>query len=490
MKRLRKTVSAWCLRGLQSVAWHPGPTLLLALWAYWRYPMALLCVVGAWTAAAAGFDARALKLSASSLACAVKLAYRRCYLRIFWDRRICKSACVEEMRKVPHGNTTTVELHHPKLLHRHFWSLHHWRYRIRRTPTGIVFFVDGTPVGRNPEGFEGAPAASISSSMKAKDVTVVPHPTFEHITMFYLTYLAPFVAPVDHTEIPVCAQSGTVYVGKDERRALVSLNMLMHHLFVGASRSGKSSKVWMALKGLLDQGLPFLVWTMDPKGGVEFFNLEGKAFVYEDNVLKCTTFIENALKYLKIRQDEMKAAGERKWKPGDNRWPLVVIVIDELITFRGFLKKQKIKISGQEVAAEEALAFLLTQGLGIGFMCIACSQAGQKELIGVVRDLFSTITCFRVPSDEMVRAVGLNPKIHRAHKIPFGDQFAGQAYMVTEEGPIVHYRAGWCPDEERDRIAEGIGVWSQKYWAEKVKIAAVTELALDLKTEDTEGIAA
>jgi hypothetical protein len=259
------------------------------------------------------------------------------------------------------------------------------------------------------------------------------------------------------------------------------VNQLVHWLLIGASRSGKSSEVWMRLKGLVDQRIPFLLYCIDPKGGMELFNLEGRAFMYEDNILNCKLFVENVLKALAVRQSEMKAAGERKWKPDLNpRWPLVVILIDEIITFMGMLKKQKIKINGQDVAAEDALRFLLTQGLGIGFVCIGCSQLSQKEGgLGVLRDLFSDITIFRVTSDEQVTAAGFKPSLHPAHKIPIGDQFAGQAYMKTEDGSIRHYRAGWCPDEERERITQGIYEWSLKYWAAPVALPETIEFTSD-----------
>jgi hypothetical protein len=339
--------------------------------------------------------------------------------------------------------------------------------------------VDGTTVGMPLEAFEGKAGASICSTMSAKGVRVNVNPEYEEFTDVYLTFGKPFKQTVSHRELPTSAILGTVYTGKDAQHRPVAVNQLSHHLLVGASRSGKSSELWMRLKGLVDQKIPFVVWCIDPKGGVEFFNLKGRAFIYEDDILKCKTFVENALKAILVRQQEMKDAGVRKWLPGDERWPLVLILIDELITFLKMLKKQKIRINGEMVAADDALSFLLTQGLGIGFVCDSCSQLVQKETLGTMRDLFSSITLFRVTSDEQVTAAGFKPSMHPAHKIPIGDQYAGQAYMLTDEGHIVHYRAGWCPDEERERITQGIHEWSKKYWAAPVALPETIEFVSD-----------
>jgi hypothetical protein len=439
---------------------------LALLWVYLTLPGWLL---GAGLAAIVGsiVASGARRRLAPTLADDVKFVYRKTYLRSKWPK-LCKSAGLEEARKGPTG-TEGVALHRPRLCHAHVWQLpltrQRWLTRIVQTPTGMRITVDGTTVGMPLEAFEGKAGNSICSTVHAKGVRAYEHPDYSHFTGIDLTFGEPFKQTVSHRELPVSAIPGIVRVGKDAQHKVVSLSMLVHHLLVGASRSGKSSQLWLILKGLVDQKLPFVLWCIDPKGGVEFFNLKGRAFIYEDDILKCKLFVENALKAILARQQEMKAAGVRKWLPGDERWPLVLILIDELITFLKMLKKQKIKINGEMVAADDALSFLLTQGLGIGFVCVSCSQLVQKETLGTMRDLFSSITLFRVTSDEQVTAAGFKPSLHPAHKIPIGDQFAGQAYMLTDEGHIVHYRAGWCPDEERERITKLIHEQSKKYWA-------------------------
>jgi hypothetical protein len=458
--------TGWAIVPMRVVAARPVTALLFAGLCHRLFPWCFWGLLGATVAVVALDTLTARGQGVSSLAHAVKSAYWRFYLMFRWDR-LCKSACVEEVLKTEHGQV----LNRPRLKFRYPWQLWHWRYRIRQTPNGLSCVVDGTTVGRPSEGFEGAPALSFGNTMCAKQLIVTQHSRRPSLTRFDFIYRDPFKYPV--TDLPLQRKLGIVSIGRDSQRDIVTLNMLMHHLLIGVSRSGKSSTVWTMLKGLLDQQVNFLLWCIDPKGGVEFFNLEGRAFVYEDNLLRSKNFVEQALAALALRQSEMKAAGVREWKPGDDRWPLQVIVIDELITFLKTLKKQKITINGEQVAAEDAMAFLLTQGLGVGFMCIGCSQAGQKELIGVIRDLFSSITCFRMASDEMVRACGFDPKVHPAHNIQFGPAFAGQAYMRTEEGHVTHFRAGWCPDEERERITQEIHKLSQKYWTQKQRLENV-----------------
>jgi hypothetical protein len=47
--------------------------------------------------------------------------------------------------------------------------------------------------------------------------------------------------------------------------------------------------------------------------------------------------------------------------------------------------------------------------------------------------------------------------------------------MKTEDGSIRHYRSGWCPDEERERITKLIHEWSKKYWAAPVVLPETIE---------------
>lgn len=465
-------------RLLHAGARHPMASGLAVLWCYLTLPGWLL---GAGGAAIVGsiVASGARRRLAPTLADDVKFVYRKAYLRHKWPK-LCRSAGLEEARKGPTG-TEGVALHRPRLCHAHVWQLpltrQRWRTRICQTPTGMRITVDGTTVGMPLEAFEGKAGNSICSTVHAKGVRAYEHPDYSHFTSIDLTFGEPFKQTVSHKSLPTSKIPGFVNTGRDAQHKLVRVNQLVHWLLIGASRSGKSSEVWMRLKGLVDQKIPFVLWCIDPKGGMEFFNLEGRAFVYEDNILNCKLFVENALKALAVRQAEMKAAGERKWRPDLNvRWPLTLILVDEIITFMAMLKKQKIKINGQDVAAEDALRFLLTQGLGVGFVCVACSQLSQKEGgLGVLRDLFSDITMFRVTSDEQVTAAGFKPSLHPAHKIPIGDEFAGQAYMKTEDGSIRHYRSGWCPDEERERITKLIHEWSKKYWAAPVVLPETIE---------------
>jgi hypothetical protein len=488
MKRLRRIVSDWCLRGMDFAGWHYGPTLLLALWAYWRHPVVLLATVGAWTVFAAGSDARALKLSASSLACAVKLAYRRCYLRINWNR-ICESAGATEKWAVPHGNTTVNELRFPKLKHRHFWSVHHWRYRIRRTPTGIVFYVDGTRIGRNPEGFEGTVCASIASSMKARGVMVDAHPVFPTLTKIGLIYVDPFKQLITADSLGFSQEPGVVPVGRDSHGAVLYKNLRMASLLVGNLGSGKSSEVWTMLKGLIEQAMPFRLRLADPKGGMEFSEMRGRAYDYEDNPTQLHEFLGRALVALAIRQREMSAAGYRKWDPSDpkfpiDRFPLDIMVIDELVTFILMMKNAKITINGTAYDAKDAFIIYMTQIRAAGFTVIACSQLAQKAILELLRDLFTYKTCLRVGSAEIVRMVLDDAKQYPAHKIST-EGAEGVGYIDLGTGPV-KYRAGYVNDKERTVITELTAVMTQKCRELEKNTIMPKVIELDMPGEGTE----
>jgi hypothetical protein len=460
--QMRRKVSAlaWC--PITSGARHPGFTGLAGGLCWLIWPLQTYVILAVLMAGALLGDDR--RRRSSIVADAVKFSYRRTRIRFRWSK-VMQAARLQELRRHPGMADVFVC---PRLMHAHWWShrftWRRWHTRTRQTPTGITITVDGTNVGIPHSGFEGASATAIQSAFKAHDLFVEKHPKWSHLTQLTLVYLDPFKRVVKLAELTAHQDLGTVNIGKDGNGDQVSMNMLSIQLIVGASRSGKSSVCWTILSGLLLQKLPFRLRVLDPKGGVEFFDLDGIAYCYESDILKCGEFLKTAVLALKTRQAEMKAAEVRKWTPEHaDRWPLDVMLIDELLVLVSALKGQKVSILGQKMDATDLLTWYMSQGLASGCMVIGCTQDPKKETVPM-RGLFTSSTCLRVESADEVRMAGFNPDTHPAHEIPFGDKHAGRAYARTDIG-VKQLRAAYPTDAERAKIAEGVLLQSRIHWA-------------------------
>lgn len=411
---------------------------------------------------------------ASSLTNLLKLAYRRTRIRLVWTSAMMRAKLFEiehiadmhSLRSTPGGKKV------PKLYR---WG----RKRIRVTRTGLVLTVDGSRIGAGPSAFEGEQAPILCAKWQARDLIVSAHPRWPWLTQLRVIFVDPFAEVIRPSGLPHPPKLGLVVVGKDSDHEPVIKDVRLSHLVAGSPGAGKSSECWMVLWSLVKQGLPFRTRVYDPKGGQEFFDMADKAYRYEANPTKWCEFLEEALSAMAAQQAALKAAGIRKWLPGDERFPLDVMIIDELVTVIAMMAgaENKVTINGKKVPAIKAFQVYLSQGRAAGFTVIACTQLAQKEAIGVVRDLFAYVTCLRVGSDDMVRTILGDPKLYPAHQIPPGDEHAGVGYMSTDRGPL-KYRSAYLEDDERATVAEAIGKWSRKYWSSTKH--SKTPITLDL----------
>lgn len=420
----------------------------------------------------------------SSLVRAVKSSYRRTAIRLTWAPTMHRAKLFE---------TVTIE----DALHsaghrpggRKVPKLKRWgRNRIRRTPCGLVLTVDGSNIGAGTEAFKGDQAGVLRSRWKALDLIVSPHPLRPYLTQLRVIFVDPFADVILPSQLPPppYPPTGVCVVGKDSDGLPVRKDVRLATLIAGGLGSGKSSECWMILWSLCKQRLPFRTRVYDPKGGQEFFNLADKAYRYESNATLWCEFLEQALAAMGAQQASLKAAGKRKWEPGHEQWPLDVMIIDELVTVIAMMAgaENKVTINGKKVPALKAFLVYLSQCRAAGFTVIACSQLTQKEAIGLIRDLFAYITCLRVGSDDMVRTILGDPKMYPAHLIPPGDANAGIGYTSTPRGPL-KYRAAYLDDDDRDGVADAIGVWSKKY-RDAAKHTKGTPIVLDLGDDDLE----
>lgn len=431
---------------------------------------------------AAGGDVRT---RTSSLATAVKFAWRRAHIRLTWSATMQRAKLYE---------STTMEdsLHSVKSTPggRKVPRLKRWGgSRIRRTPCGMSLTVDGSNIGAGMSAFEYADVASVlRAKWRALDLIVCPHPDKPYLTQLRVIFTDPFAVVIRPSQLPTppYPPQGICTIGKDSDGHWVTKDARMPQLMAGAPGAGKSSECWAILHELARQKLPFRVRVYDPKGGQEFFNLDGRAYRYEPDPTQWCKFLEEAIAGMAGQQHSLKTAGKRKWTPGDERWPLDVMIIDELVTVIAMMAgaSNTVQINGKKVPALKAFLVYLSQCRAAGYTVIACTQLTQKEAIGLIRDLFAYVTCLRVGSDEMVKTILGSSKLYPAHEIPVGDQFAGIGYMSDPAtGRPVKYRSCYLNDEQREAVAAEIGVWSLKY-RDAAKHSKGAPITLDLGDDE------
>lgn len=456
------------VRGCHQVA---RDTATVVATGYWSYPavstlLVLAAVAGTgiptltWLAgllalsgfAVLGSDSRS---RLSSLADCVKFAYRRvwiwaCFRTTMLQAGLYKTTHVEDTGgHKPPGHRTTPKLYHCG------------RKRMRRLPMGVALTVDGTKAGYGHEGFEGETIHTMKAKFKCRDVVISAHPKWPWLTYLQLIFGDPFAKIITPAMLPASDKDWHVVVGLDSMGRPVLKDLRLPHLIAGGKGAGKSTECWRILQALVELAIPFLVSVFDPKGGMEFIDLRGKAHRYEANPTAWPDFLRRCMNDLAERMAALKEAGYKKCPLNDPRFPLQVMVIDELLTVIAMMKGRKIKVGGQEVPAMEAFMVYLSQCRAAGFTVIACTQLTQKEAIGVIRDLFDYVTCLRVASPEMVRAVLGDSNLYPAHQIPADEEHSGIGFMVIETGAI-KYRSAWVDDKARAIVADGVEWWTRK----------------------------
>jgi hypothetical protein len=186
-----------------------------------------------------------------------------------------------------------------------------------------------------------------------------------------------------------------IYLDQTDQQAAISMTTSI--LIAGASESGKSNLVWYLLSSLNELGIPYRLWVIDPAGGVELNDLEQSPLTrqYVDRVKDISRIVNAFRSSMDTRLSAMKSRRVRRHFPTVAE-PLEIMVIDELL----LCKKE---LQGGD--ADSPLGEVLASGRKALHIVWGCSQLGQVDVIGRIRDLFPQRICLRTRNQEMTDAV-------------------------------------------------------------------------------------
>jgi S-DNA-T family DNA segregation ATPase FtsK/SpoIIIE len=176
-----------------------------------------------------------------------------------------------------------------------------------------------------------------------------------------------------------------------------SITLTKSVLIGGESESGKSNLVWYILSQLNDHQIPYRLHVIDPAGGVELSDLETAPITrqYVDRIGEIPAIVSNFRKSMDRRMASMKQRHQRRHFPTIAE-PVEILIIDEIL-----LCKKELK--GGD--ADSPLGEVLASGRKALHIVIACSQLGEKLVIGQIRDLFPQRLCLRTRTSDITDAV-------------------------------------------------------------------------------------
>ena len=203
-------------------------------------------------------------------------------------------------------------------------------------------------------------------------------------------------------------------------RALISISRSI--LIGGESGSGKSNEIWALLAQLNEWEIPYRLWVMDPAGGVELADLEDGRYTvaYTDRPPEIEAMIQRFHAAMDQRLSSLKQRRIRLHAPSPTE-PMEILIIDELLLCKEQLKQGALSPMGE----------CLTVGRKAAYVIWACTQLGQKDVVGQMRDLFPQRICFRTQTSESTDAIlGNRASVDGAQCERIADP--GRGYVFTE----------------------------------------------------------
>lgn len=243
----------------------------------------------------------------------------------------------------------------------------------------------------------------------------------------------------------------SVELGVDEYGNPWRESLLDNHLLVaGASRSGKNSITWAALRGLaplIRDGI-VRVWMCDPKQ-TELALGKGLAYRYGSGVAESAAVVKEFLADQQRVQALLQEQGLRKFTPSTET-PLNLLVADELGAMLAYGSGADDDRANMRTI-RTGMDLIGSQGLATGHAMWGFVQEPTKDVVSC-RELFTLRVCLRSTNAahaDMVLGDGMRTRGAIADEIPAVPETAGIGFKVAQHSrKPVRVRAAYSSDAD------------------------------------------
>lgn len=257
--------------------------------------------------------------------------------------------------------------------------------------------------GTNAAGWDklaGEPMTLLARELGLRSVTIEPLRSKPKLGLLTFYWASRLDGTLGIAELPA-PQAGWAMFGIGEDDKAVGLRLDVSTLFVGESRSGKSSTAWAMVCSTLEQqalsgGHPVEWWLID-QSQTEFASLVpsvGDRYAKGQN--QAIGLLRRLQEECGRRAEWLEQRGKRKWEPGMEGMPRIILIVDEFLML---INKRMNRKAGTQ--AEGLLTYVLSQAAKYGVVVWAGSQAGQIAVVGQLRELFQQRLCLSSASRAM-----------------------------------------------------------------------------------------
>jgi DNA segregation ATPase FtsK/SpoIIIE, S-DNA-T family len=271
----------------------------------------------------------------------------------------------------------------------------------------------------------------------------------------------PFTDAIPVPELPLepdeCDLT-SVFLGLDEYGAAWLESVLDNHfLIVGASRSGKNSIPWAALRSLapLIRAGIVRVWMCDPKK-TELAVGKDLAHRYGSGVAESAEVVKEFLADQQRVQDLLQEKGLRKFTPSVET-PLNILLADEIGAMLAYGSGDEKNDRANMRMIRTGLDLIGSQGLASGHAMWGCVQEPTKDIVSC-RELFTLRVCLRATNAahaDMALGDGMRTRGAIADEIPAVPETAGIGFKVAQHTRTpLRVRAAYSTDADiRELVA-------------------------------------
>jgi S-DNA-T family DNA segregation ATPase FtsK/SpoIIIE len=432
----------WCGRH----PWYPLSAAAVAWLAHWFGSLRAAVLFSLATAlVCAGLYVAVLGVrSGLPLSAIITGLSRRAALRRLWPE-ICALASLRVTDLPPPSSTPTRDL--PLT-------------RVDITRTGLGLTVNNGMVGLDLEDIsQRAPAVAARMGCRQRPIVTPDISNPLSLCRLSLSWADALARIIRLRDLPSIGRRRLPFA-LDSNGDPVSLSIVDSVLICGQTRSGKSGVIWSLVAALIAEQIPYRLWVIDPKGGMELGALEPyvrdpqapSGSRYAKDPAAIAALLTYVVRCLRADQNSLRERALRKYRVSAET-PLNVVIVDEFLSLTEFMWNEHKK------SVRRDLGLLTTQGAAAGWVGWFGTQSSKVENLGNLREFIPQRVCLSTENPEATTAaLGDLEARHLApcHRIDHR-RTPGVGYMKTDGiSGFVRFRSALVTDWEMSQLAQGL----------------------------------